>query len=97
MNLEHYESHREKLNTEEETVLFFEYLLDEFYDSHLILNTNRNSSFRLFSPIYIKIENEKAVISNIWQTQLQNIDQNLIGAEVQKINGLTFDKAIERN
>jgi len=57
---EHYESQIENLNTEEETVLFFEYLLDEFYDSHLILNTNRNSSFRLFSPIYIKIENGKA-------------------------------------
>ncbi|WP_422348526.1 S41 family peptidase [Flagellimonas sp.] len=93
---EHYESQIEKLNTEEETVLFFEYLLDEFYDSHLILNTNRNSSFRLYSPIYIKIENGKAVISNIWQTQIQYIDQNLIGAEVQKINGLTFDKAIEQ-
>ncbi|WP_375560178.1 S41 family peptidase [Bernardetia sp. OM2101] len=93
---EHYESQIENLNTEEETVLFFEYLLDEFYDSHLILNTNRSSSFRLFSPIYIKIENGKAVISNIWQTQIQNIDQNLIGAEVQKINGLTFDKAIEQ-
>ncbi|MEX0362568.1 MAG: S41 family peptidase, partial [Allomuricauda sp.] len=74
----------------------FEYLLDEFYDSHLILSTNRNSSFRLYSPIYIKIENGKAVISNIWQTQIQYIDQNLIGAEVQKINGLTFDKAIDQ-
>ncbi len=93
---EHYETQIENLNTEEETVLFFEYLLDEFYDSHLILNTNRNSSFRLFSPIYIKIENGKAVISNIWQTQIQNIDQNLIGAEVQKINGMAFDKAIEQ-
>ncbi|PQV44401.1 carboxyl-terminal processing protease [Jejuia pallidilutea] len=93
---EHYESQIENLNTEEETVLFFEYLLDEFYDSHLILNTNRNSSFRLFSPIYIKIENGKAVISNVWQTQIENIDQNLIGAEVKKINGLTFGKAIEQ-
>ena len=92
----HYESQIESLRTEEETVLFFEYLLDEFYDSHLILSTNRNSSFRLFSPIYIKVENGKAIISNIWQTQIQNIDQNLIGAEVKKINGLEFDKAIEK-
>ena len=91
---EYYESQIANLNTEEETVLFFEYLLNEFYDSHLILNTNRNSSFRLYSPIYVKIENRKAVISNIWQ--IQDIDQNLIGAEVQKINGLTFDRAIEQ-
>ena len=93
---QHYENQIENLNTDEQTVLFFEFLLDEFYDSHLILNTNRNSSFRLYSPIYSKIENGKAIISNIWQTQIQNIDQNLIGAEILKINGLEFNKAIEQ-
>jgi len=30
------------------------------------------------------------------QTQTQNIKQNLIGAEIQKINGLAFNKAIEQ-
>ena len=93
---QHYENQIENLNTDEQTVLFFEFLLDEFYESHLILNTNRNSSFRLYSPIYSKIENGKAIISNIWQTQIQNIDQNLIGAEILKINGLEFNKAIEQ-
>ncbi|MCD8417061.1 hypothetical protein J2Q11_01345 [Tenacibaculum finnmarkense genomovar finnmarkense] len=93
---QYYESEIENLNTEEDTVLFFEYLLDEFYDSHLTLNTNRNSSFRLFSPIYTKIKNKKAIISNIWQTQIQNIDENLIGAEILKINGLDFYKAIKQ-
>ncbi|MGC1632957.1 MAG: S41 family peptidase [Gelidibacter sp.] len=93
---QYYENEIENINTDEETVLFFEYLLDEFYDSHLILNTNRNSSFRLYSPIYSKIENGKAIIHNVWQTQIQNLDQNLIGAEIQKINDLDFDKAIEQ-
>lgn len=92
----YYESQIDHIKNEEETVLFFEYLLDEFYDSHLILNTNRKSSFRLYSPIYVKIQTGKPIISNIWQTQIQNFKENLIGAEVQKINGLDFDKAIEQ-
>lgn len=92
----YYENQIEKLQTEEETVLFFEYLLNEFYDSHLILNTNRNSSFRLYSPIYAKIENKKIIISNIWQSQIEDFEKNYIGTEILKINGLTFNKAIEQ-
>ncbi len=93
---QHYESLIEDLKTEEETVLLFEYLLDEFYDGHLILNTKRNSSFRLYAPIYVKTENGKTVISNLWQNQIQSIEQNLIGAEVLKINRIDFNKAIDQ-
>lgn len=91
----YYTKQIEKLQTEEETVLFFEYLLDEFYDSHLILNTNRKSSFRLFSPVYVTFENEKFVITNVWQTQIQALEHHILGAEIQKINGVDFDQAIE--
>ena len=91
---EYYEKQIEEIQTEEETVLFFEYLLDEFYDSHLILNTNRNSSFRLFSPIYVTIENGKIIVLNVWQTEIENLEQNIIGAEVKKINGIDFERAI---
>lgn len=90
-----YEKQIINIKTREEIILFFEYLLDEFYDSHLILNANTNSSFRLFSPIYATVKNEKFIISNVWQTQIENLDQNLIGAELLKINGIDFDKAIE--
>jgi hypothetical protein len=93
---EHYEKQIPTLKTEEQTVLFFEYLLDEFYDSHLILNTNRQSSFRLFSPIYVRIENGKPIISNVWQTQIENPDPNLLGAELLQINGVDLAKAIEQ-
>lgn len=93
---EYYENQIPNIKTEEETVLFFEYLLDEFYDSHLILNTNRNSSFRLYSPIYATIKNGKPIVSNVWQTQIENLEQNIIGAELLKINGTDFDKAIEQ-
>lgn len=79
-----------------ETVLFFEYLLDEFYDSHLNLGTNTNSSFRLFAPIYLVLEDGKPIVSNVWQNQIENLEHSLIGAELLKINGLEIDAAIKQ-
>ncbi len=93
---EYYEKQVRNLKTEEETTLLFEYLLDEFYDSHLILNTNTNSSFRLFSPIYTTIQNGRPIITNVWQTQIESLEHSIIGAEIKKINGIDFDKAINR-
>ncbi len=93
---EHYEKQIPKIKTEDQIVLFFEYLLDEFYDSHLILNTNRSSSFRLFSPVYATLKSGKPIISNVWQTQIKDFEQNIIGAELLKINGVDFHVAIEQ-
>ncbi|MFT5617410.1 MAG: hypothetical protein ACI85I_000629, partial [Arenicella sp.] len=84
------------IQSEEETVLFFEYLLDEFYDSHVMLSTNRKSSFRLHSPIYSTFVGESAMISYVWQTQIEPIEQAILGAEIQKLNGVDFAKAIEQ-
>ncbi len=92
----YYENQIQHIKTKDQTVLLFEYLLDEFYDSHLILNTNVNESFRLFSPVYALFKNEKPIVSSIWQSQIENLDQNLIGAELLKINGIDFSKAIEQ-
>jgi len=93
---DYYEKKIPNIRTEEQIVLFFEYLLNEFYDSHLNLNTNRSSSFRLFSPIYATLENGKAIISNVWISQIENLDQNIIGVEILKINGNDIDEAIEQ-
>ncbi|MEM6380487.1 MAG: S41 family peptidase, partial [Bacteroidota bacterium] len=76
-------------------ILFFEYLLDEFYDSHLILNTNTNSSYRLWAPIYAGLKDGKPIITNIWQSQIANLNQNILGAEIIAINDLSIDDAIE--
>lgn len=92
----YYEEQIATVKSEEKAVLFFEYLLDEFYDSHLILNTNTNSSFRLYSPVYVSIKNGKPIVTNVWQTQLENLEKDVIGAELLKINGTDFDKAIEQ-
>jgi C-terminal processing protease CtpA/Prc len=92
---EYYEKQIPNIKTEEETVLFFEYLLGEFYDNHLTLRTHRNSSFRLFAPIYAKIENDKSIVTNVWQTQIENLNQEIIGAEIIKFNGQNFSKVIQ--
>ncbi|WP_203295603.1 S41 family peptidase [Luteirhabdus pelagi] len=90
-----YEANIPNLETNEDVVLFFEFLLDEFYDSHLILNTNTSSSFRLYSPIYARVDEDKATIANVWQTQIESDMPNLFGAEIVKINGKSIADAIE--
>ena len=89
--LEYYESQIPNIKTEEETVLFFEYLLNEFYDNHLTLGTNRKSSFRLFAPIYTTIENGKPIIST--KSSCTAISAPLVLATIHK-NWVLFLSAI---
>ncbi|MCG1037229.1 S41 family peptidase [Polaribacter sargassicola] len=77
-----------------EKTLFFEYLLDEFYDSHLILNISTNNSYRLHSPLYVTIKDNKVFVENVWVSQIENADTNIIGAEILKLNGINFKNAI---
>ncbi len=93
---DYYRQQIPSIKTEEETVLFFEYLLNEFYDSHLILNTNRSSSYRLYSPIYASISDGKPIISSVWLSQIKALKQEIIGVELLKINGTDIDKAVEQ-
>lgn len=93
---EYYEAQIPKIKSKEEVVLFFEYLLDEFYDSHIHLNTAYNSSFRLYSPIYVTLEENKVIVSNVWQTQINNLKHDIIGAEILMINEIDLEKAIEQ-
>jgi len=92
---EHYQNEIENLDTQKDVVLFFEYLLYEFYDSHLILNTNTKSSFRLFAPIFTTFQNGEFVVTNVWQTQIENFGQEIIGAKIKKINGTDINDTIE--
>lgn len=84
-----------EIKTNQERVLFFEYLLDEFYDSHLILNTNTKSSYRLHSPIYVSLKEGKFIIENIWSSQMKSYGQNIIGAEVLNFNSKKINSAID--
>ncbi|MFY0592240.1 S41 family peptidase [Roseivirga sp.] len=92
---DHYTQKAKEVTNRTETVLLFEFLLDEFYDNHLTLRTNTNSSYRLFAPVYAALQNNKPTIVNVWQTQILNLKQEVIGAEITEFNGVSFDKAIE--
>ena len=76
-------------------LLLFEYLLDEFYDSHLILNSNNSKSYRLYSPIYIKEVNEEFIIDNVWIPNTINHNANIIGASITKFNGKEMKSLID--
>lgn len=77
-------------------VLFFENLLNEFYDSHLILNTNTSSSYRLYSPVYATLKDGKAVISSIWLNGAEFKGNNIVGAEILNINSFNIQQVIDR-
>ncbi|MBL4605546.1 MAG: hypothetical protein JKY02_07785 [Flavobacteriaceae bacterium] len=85
----------DQLKTESETLLFFEYLLDEFYDSHIMLMRNSHHSFRLHSPVYAIVKEGKFYIKNVWPTEVKNIELNIINAEIIKFNDISFSKKIK--
>jgi carboxyl-terminal processing protease len=78
-----------------DSVLLFENLLNEFYDSHISLSTNVTESYRLFAPIFTETRNNKTIITNVWQTNIQTIDTDLLGAEILAFNGVEFSKTID--
>ena len=91
---EKYSKKIDTIESEEQTVLFFEILLDEFYDSHVMLNTNRDSSYRLYSPIYASLKDNRFVISSVWQSQIDTIKENIMAAEILKFNGVDFSTLV---
>ncbi len=92
---DYYSRQVKNIKSEEETVLFFEYLLNEFYDNHLTLHTNRKSSYRLYAPIYAKKKNGRFTIANAWQSQIDKPTEEIIGAEIISFNGVDFKQAID--
>ncbi|CAL2076084.1 Carboxyl-terminal processing protease [Tenacibaculum sp. 190524A02b] len=91
----YYQKQIPNIKTEEETVLFFEYLLDELYDSHVNLNTNRKSSYRLYAPIYATFKNYTPTISNVWISQTTPIKKPILGAKILAFNQIPIEKAIK--
>lgn len=91
---EQYTNQISNLKTQDDVVLLFEYLLCEFYDSHLILNTNIQASYRLYSPIYVRLQDGKFFIKNVWQSQFLKPAQEITGAEISTVNGVDVNKAI---
>ncbi|BDD06711.1 S41 family peptidase [Aureibacter tunicatorum] len=92
---EHYIHQIELAKNDKEALLIFEYVTNEFYDGHISLNRNNSSSYRLYSPLYLGQINGESVIKNVWTSQINNLDENIIEAKVLEINGKDFQKAID--
>lgn len=90
----HYKAQIKNITSEEEEVLLFEFLLDEFYDSHVILNTNRKKSYRLYAPLYVVQLNQQFVIQSVWDETQAAFNFNLVGARILTFNGKTVQQLI---
>lgn len=84
------------LSSAQDVLLFFEYLLDEFYDSHMHLNANTTASYRLYSPVYTTKQKDHWVISNGWFSQLKPTITPLIGAKIIAFNEIPFEEKIDQ-
>ncbi|WP_288956578.1 S41 family peptidase [uncultured Polaribacter sp.] len=85
-----------KVKSDQEKILFFEYLLSEFYDNNLALDAKTKYSFRLQSPLYVSFKNNKFFITNIWFSQLESFGKNILGAEVLNFNSKEFHKVVDK-
>ena|SRR5690606_14596031 len=93
----HYGNKISQIKNQTESLLFFEYLLDEFYDSHLHLKSHNNFSYRLYSPLFASISDNEFIISSYWKDQIENeIHINLINARILTFNGVDFNQLIEK-
>jgi len=92
---EHYISLANKVKHRGEDILLFEHLLDEFYDSHLILSTNIDMSYRLHAPIYVTPDEGKYFITQAWYSQVNNFPHDVVGAEIVSMNDQPLSELIE--
>ena len=93
---EQYAKKIDAIKTEDETVLFFEDILNEFYDSHIHLNKAVWGSYRLRSPNYAEHSNGKTTITSAWYSQIENLNESVVGAEILTINQQTYRQALAK-
>lgn len=93
----HYSEKLKNINNRRDALLFFEFMFFEFYDSHLHLTTNTNSSYRIYSPIYASIIENKVIITDYWKDQVKNnIEIEIIGSEILDFNNEPLENVIEK-
>jgi len=86
----------EQISSVGEHIKFHETLFNEFYDSHIHLNTNTSESYRLKAPIYVVNKNGRTFIKNVWQTQISDtLKTNIIRAEILSFNNQNFQEKIK--
>ena len=78
-------------------VLFYETILNEFHDSHISLNTNTDKSYRLRSPIYVALHENKFYVKNIFSSQLnESVSIHILNSEIESFNGIEFNEVIDQ-
>ena len=93
----HYSQQISSIKSNSEALLFFEYILDEFYDSHLHLNSSNKFSYRLYSPVFALTVANKTQIVSTWKDQIESgIDFDITNAEILTFNGVDFNESIEK-
>ncbi|MEM6631986.1 MAG: S41 family peptidase [Bacteroidota bacterium] len=86
----------DSLSTQEDVLLLFEYLLDEFYENHIHLNVNTNASYRLSSPLHLEVRENGIFLEGVKRTLNLSSLPDLIGAQVLSFNGLPMEEQIQR-
>ncbi|MBK8111271.1 MAG: hypothetical protein IPK46_13500 [Saprospiraceae bacterium] len=69
--------------------------LDELYDSHVILNSNRKNLTGFFAPLYVIQINHQFVIQSVWDENQAAFHFNIIGARILSFNGKTVQQLID--
>jgi len=93
----HYKDKLKDVKTNRDALLFFEFMLFEFYDSHLLVNTHSKMSYRLYSPIYATTVNNKVIVTDYWKDQVEKIiDIDIIGSEIIAFNDEDILAVIEK-
>ncbi|QSE98670.1 S41 family peptidase [Fulvivirga lutea] len=91
----YYDSLIPRINNRNQALLFFESVLNEFHDNHLILSANVSSSYRLYAPIYLTYRNDEFYISNVWSSNIIDPPVSLVGSKLLQFNSNDFKTLIQ--
>lgn len=84
-----------KAQNSNEILQAFEHLVLEFADNHMMLNTNNNHSYRLYSPVLVNQGSDGFVIHDFWKNNLINHQKLKVGSQLLSLNGATPQQIID--
>ena len=86
----------QEANSNDDVLLLFEYLLDEFYDNHISLSANLSSSYRLNGPLIVKPKGKTFTVVDFNNTYFGELIENIMGAELIAFNGIKMEQWIKQ-
>ncbi len=91
----HYPQQIPNLKNTAEALLFFEFFLHEFTDSHMTLNSNIDDSYRLYAPLSVHRTPSGFMVQDVWFDQLAGSTKLAVGDQLLSINGRSPQQVIE--